>query len=83
MQFGEPGDQWALFADDSANLVVWLQPSNGPEQTDAVFFAVIRDEILANYGVSLEVLGRTESGTRANAEAATATTDPMVATQSA
>ncbi|MGE0536648.1 MAG: phage portal protein [Pirellulales bacterium] len=29
-----------------------------------------RDEILANYGVGLEILGRTESQTRANAEAA-------------
>jgi HK97 family phage portal protein len=31
---------------------------------------VVRDEILANYGVGLEILGRTESQTRANAEAA-------------
>lgn len=29
-----------------------------------------RDEILANYGVGLEILGRTEAQTRANAEAA-------------
>lgn len=31
---------------------------------------VSRDEILANYGVGLEILGRTESQTRANAETA-------------
>src|SRR5437868_14798530 len=29
-----------------------------------------RDEILANYGIGLEIMGRTESQTRANAEAA-------------
>jgi len=32
--------------------------------------SVNRDEILANYGVGLEIMGRTESQTRANAEAA-------------
>jgi HK97 family phage portal protein len=32
--------------------------------------SVTRDEILANYGVGLEIMGRTESQTRANAEAA-------------
>lgn len=31
---------------------------------------VARDEILANYGIGLEIMGRTESQTRANAEAA-------------
>lgn len=32
--------------------------------------SVARDEILANYGIGLEIMGRTESQTRANAEAA-------------
>ena len=68
-QYGGPGNSGKVALLPNGFKFNKVQDSNADMQL-VESKNLIRDEILANYGVGLEMLGRTESQTRANAEAA-------------